>query len=154
LRRYLRSGLGPAHLLFGPEAFCADARERVPAFLSVCFFATVSAVSVRRLVCYYVYISTSMHRLSAMTDSTTLTVRLDRSVKKRLAVVAARTRRSKSFLAAEAIEEYLAIQEWQIKAIQKGIEAADRGKTVSHERVKGWARSLGSRRELSVPKAK
>jgi RHH-type transcriptional regulator, rel operon repressor / antitoxin RelB len=89
-----------------------------------------------------------------MADSTTLTVRLDRSVKKRLAAVAARTRRSKSFLAAEAIEEYLAIQEWQIKAIQKGIEEADRGKVVSHARVKSWARSLGSRRELPVPKAK
>jgi RHH-type transcriptional regulator, rel operon repressor / antitoxin RelB len=89
-----------------------------------------------------------------MADSTTLTVRLDRSVKQRLAAVAARTRRSKSFLAAEAIEEYLAIQEWQIKAIQKAIEEADRGKVVSHQRVKSWARSLGSRRELPVPKAK
>jgi predicted transcriptional regulator len=87
-----------------------------------------------------------------MANSTTLTVRLDRSVKKRLAAVAARTRRSKSFLAAEAIEEYLAVQEWQIDAIKKGIEAADRGELVSHDRVKAWVRSLGSRRELRLPK--
>ena len=32
--------------------------------------------------------------------------------------------------------------------------AADRGKLVSHNRVKAWARSLGSRRELPVPKSK
>jgi RHH-type rel operon transcriptional repressor/antitoxin RelB len=89
-----------------------------------------------------------------MADSTTLTVRLDRSVKKRLAAVAARTRRSKSFLAAEAIEEYLAVQEWQINAIKEGIEAANRGKVVSHDRVKAWARSLGTRRERPVPKPK
>ena len=89
-----------------------------------------------------------------MASSTTLTVRLDSSVKKRLAAVAAHTRRSKSFLAAEAIEEYLAVQEWQINAIKQGIEAADRGKLVSHDRVKAWVRSLGSRRELPVPKSK
>ena len=56
-----------------------------------------------------------------MTESTTLTVRLDKSVKKRLEAAAARVRRSKSFVAAEAIEEYLAIQEWQVAAIKKGI---------------------------------
>ena len=42
-----------------------------------------------------------------MSDSTTITVRIDKSVKKRLEAAAARVRRSKSFLAAEAIEEYL-----------------------------------------------
>lgn len=87
-----------------------------------------------------------------MADSTTLTVRIDQSVKKRLEAVAARMRRSKSFVAAEAIEEYVAVQEWQIKAIREGIESADRGHVVSHDRVKAWAKSLGSRRELPRPK--
>jgi RHH-type transcriptional regulator, rel operon repressor / antitoxin RelB len=77
-----------------------------------------------------------------MPDSTTLTVRLDRSVKKRLEAAAARVRRSKSFLAAEAIEEYLAVQEWQIVAIREGLEAADRGELVPHDQVKAWAKSI------------
>jgi RHH-type transcriptional regulator, rel operon repressor / antitoxin RelB len=89
-----------------------------------------------------------------MTDSTTLTVRLDKAVKKRLEAAATRMRRSKSFIAAEAIEEYLALQDWQIDAIKQGIEAADRGETVSHEKVRAWAQSLGTRRELPLPKSK
>jgi predicted transcriptional regulator len=89
-----------------------------------------------------------------MTDSTTLTVRLDKSVKKRLEAAAARVRRSKSFVAAEAIEEYLAVQDWQVAAIKKGIEAAGRGELVPHAKVKAWAKSLGTRRELPRPKSR
>ena len=89
-----------------------------------------------------------------MADSTTLTVRLDKTVKKRLEAAAARVRRSKSFVAAEAIEEYLAVQDWQVEAIKKGIEAADRGELVPHDRVKAWAKSLGTRRELPRPKSR
>jgi RHH-type transcriptional regulator, rel operon repressor / antitoxin RelB len=89
-----------------------------------------------------------------MSDSTTITVRLDKAVKKRLETAAARVRRSKSFLAAEAIEEYLAIQDWQVEAIKHGIAAADRGETVPHDKVKAWAASLGTRKELPRPKSK
>jgi predicted transcriptional regulator len=89
-----------------------------------------------------------------MSGSTTITVRLDKAVKKRLEAAAERVRRSKSFLAAEAIEEYLAVQDWQVEAINKGIAAADLGETVPHDRVKAWARSLGTRRELPRPKSK
>jgi predicted transcriptional regulator len=45
-------------------------------------------------------------------------------------------------------------RDWQIEAIQRGIEEADRGATVPHEKVKAWAQSLGTRRELPVPKSK
>jgi len=88
-----------------------------------------------------------------MSDSTTLTVRLDRSVKKRLEAAAARLRRSKSFLAAEAIEEYLSVQEWQIEAIRRGIKAADRGELVPHDQVKAWAKSIAADRPRR-PRAK
>jgi len=89
-----------------------------------------------------------------MADSTTLTVRLTPDVKRRLESVAAHVRRSKSFLAAEAIEEFLAVQEWQIAAIEEGIPAADRGDLVPHEDVRAWAASLGSKRKLPRPRAK
>jgi len=87
-----------------------------------------------------------------MSDSTTLTVRLDRSVKKRLEAAAARIRRSKSFLAAEAIEEYLAVQEWQIEAIKQGLATADRGELLPHDKVRAWARSISGRRRRSRAK--
>jgi RHH-type rel operon transcriptional repressor/antitoxin RelB len=90
-----------------------------------------------------------------MADSTTLTVRLEPAMKKRLeSVAAAHLRRSKSFLAAEAIAEYLAVQEWQIAAIKEGIAAADRGDLIPHAQVKAWATSLRSGRKLARPRAK
>jgi RHH-type transcriptional regulator, rel operon repressor / antitoxin RelB len=89
-----------------------------------------------------------------MAGSTTLTVRVTPQVKRRLESVALRVRRSKSFLAAEAIEEFLAVQEWQIAAVKEGIAAADRGNLVQHEDVRAWAASLGSRRKLPRARAK
>jgi predicted transcriptional regulator len=68
--------------------------------------------------------------------------------------VAARVRRSKSFLAAETIEEFLAVQEWQIAAITEGIAAADDSNPIPHEEVRAWAASFGSRRKLPRPRAK
>jgi predicted transcriptional regulator len=65
-------------------------------------------------------------------------------VAKRLGALAEATDRSKSFLAAQALEEYLSLQEWQIAAIRKGIKAADAGKLASHQeavkRLKKWGR--------------
>ncbi len=53
--------------------------------------------------------------------STTMTIRLESEMKVRLNKLAEITHRSKSFLAAEAINEYLGIQEWQLTEIKKGI---------------------------------
>jgi RHH-type rel operon transcriptional repressor/antitoxin RelB len=88
-----------------------------------------------------------------MAGSTTLTVRVTPQVKRRLESVALRVRRSKSFLAAEAIEEFLAVQEWQVAAVKEGIAAADRGNLVPHEDVRAWAASLGLKRKLPRPRA-
>lgn len=56
-----------------------------------------------------------------------VTVRLDSRLRKRLDALATATERSNSFLAAEAIETYLDLQEWQVQAIQEGIRQADAG---------------------------
>lgn len=71
--------------------------------------------------------------------SSTMTVRLDSKLKIRLGKLSGITHRSKSFLAAEAINEYLKVQEWQIKEIKNGIAEADAGQLVEHnEIVKFW----------------
>ena len=62
--------------------------------------------------------------MDIMGDSATLTVRLKTAVKERLEAMATSTRRSKSFLAAEAIEEFVELNEWQIARTQKAIEEA------------------------------
>jgi len=55
-----------------------------------------------------------------MTDSATLAVRLAPEVKQHLESVARRVHRSESLLAAEAIEEFLAVQEWQTRGRRRG----------------------------------
>ena len=71
--------------------------------------------------------------------STTMTIRLDNQVKGQLGKLSALTKRSKSFLAAEAISEYLKIHEWQLDEIKKGIAEAKAGKLVDHSSiVKQW----------------
>jgi len=76
-------------------------------------------------------------------NTATITVRVTPQVAKRLQRLAKATERSKSFLAAEAIEEYLAVQEWQVKAILEGVKAADRGEGVDFEEVKKtWEKKL------------
>ncbi len=59
-------------------------------------------------------------------STTTLTVRISPDISSRLAKLAEATKRSKSFLAAEAIEEYVTLQEWQVSAILAGADEADR----------------------------
>ena len=59
--------------------------------------------------------------------ATVLTLRIEAELKKQLDKLAHSTNRSKSFLAAEAIREYVAMNMWQIEEIKKGIAEADRG---------------------------
>ena len=70
-----------------------------------------------------------------MTETTLLSTRVSPEVAKRLAALAQSTHRSKSFLAAQAIEEFLNVQEWHVEAIKEGIAAAERGDVKSHEQA-------------------
>jgi predicted transcriptional regulator len=56
-----------------------------------------------------------------------MTIRLDPELKTRLDKLAAVTHRSKSFLASEAVREFIEINEWQIQEIQAAIKEADEG---------------------------
>lgn len=71
-----------------------------------------------------------------MQQSTLVTVRVKPDVAARLEKLAQSMDRSKSYLAAEAIEEYLEIHEWQVQAIKEGVAAADRGETVEFAEIK------------------
>jgi predicted transcriptional regulator len=82
----------------------------------------------------------------------TISVRLDAGVKRRLEALAKRSLRSKSFLAAEAIAQYVEAEEWQLGEIQEGLRDLDAGRTVSHEDVSTWMRSWGKARERKPPR--
>ena len=68
------------------------------------------------------------------------TLRLDDDTLKALDPLAERTDRSRSWLAARAIEEFIALNAWQIVKFEAGINAADRGDFAGDREV---ARVLG-----------
>jgi len=84
--------------------------------------------------------------------STTFTVRVEPDVKKRLEKLAKSTGRSRSYLAAEALNEYLEVNEWQVAGVRQAVASLDRGEGVSHKAVKDWVNSWGRKRERPVPK--
>jgi RHH-type transcriptional regulator, rel operon repressor / antitoxin RelB len=68
--------------------------------------------------------------------SLTISTRIDSKIAKKLDTLSRATKRSKSFLAAEAIEKYIDDQTWQIDAIKKGIKEADDGNFASESEVR------------------
>jgi RHH-type rel operon transcriptional repressor/antitoxin RelB len=87
-------------------------------------------------------------------SSATFTVRVDSDIKKRLEKLAKSTGRSRSFLAAEAIGEFVDVNEWQIAGIKAAMQSLDRGESIPHEQVKEWVKSWGSRKERPAPKSR
>jgi len=78
-----------------------------------------------------------------------VSVRLSGELAGRLEKLARATDRSKSFLAAEAIEEYVALHEWQIRAIKEGIAAAEEGEVASHEEALAVLEQWGKKRNAA-----
>jgi len=68
-------------------------------------------------------------------NSTTMTVRLEFDIKERLTKLAEATHRSRSYLATQAINEYLKTQEWLVSEIQKGIVEADTDQLIDHASI-------------------
>jgi predicted transcriptional regulator len=67
------------------------------------------------------------------TQSETVTVRLNPETKSRLEMLARQTRRSKSFLAGEAIADYVARESKIIEGILQGLEDMEAGRVVPHD---------------------
>ncbi len=80
--------------------------------------------------------------------SSTMTVRLEESLKDRLEKLAEATQRSKSFLAAEAIREFVELNEWQIEELKAAIREADSEDFASNQDVDNvmerWRNSGGN----------
>src|SRR6202161_4245403 len=97
------------------------------------------------LLCDDVY-----RRAPAMTE--TFSIRIDSETKKRLHALSKRSKRSKSFLAAEAIAAFVESEEWQLGEIQTGIVELESGQHVSHEKVSKWLKSWGKPGETKAPR--
>ena len=84
-----------------------------------------------------------------MAENMVMTLRLEPGLRKRLDELAKSQRRSRSFIAAEAIREYVTVNEWQIQEIKIGLEEADRGEFASEEQVRRVIRKWTNRRTLT-----
>lgn len=86
--------------------------------------------------------------------SSTMTLRVDAATKKRLEQLAKSTTRSRSFLAAQAIKDYLDANEWQVSGIKQAIASLDRGSGVAHAQVEEWVDSWGRAGEKPLPRSR
>ena len=81
-----------------------------------------------------------------MPESSVLTLRLDPQLRKKLDRLSSAMNRSRSFVAAEAIREYVELNDWHVAEIKKGIAEADRGEFASAAEVKQTVRKWTGRR--------
>ncbi len=85
-----------------------------------------------------------MYNVYIMPESSVLTLRLDAKLKGQLDRLSKAMSRSRSFVAAQAIQEFVTVNEWQIDEIKKGIAEADAGDFASDKEVqqvlKRWMR--------------
>jgi len=70
-----------------------------------------------------------------MPRSAIVTLRLQLKLKKKLDDLSSAMSRSRSFVATEAIRDYIALNEWQISEIKKAVNEADRGEFASEKDV-------------------
>ncbi|MBX9454560.1 MAG: CopG family ribbon-helix-helix protein [Rhizobium sp.] len=71
----------------------------------------------------------------AAQSTDTMTIRLSSSVKDKLTELAQHTRRSKSFLASEAIADYVDRELTIVGSIQRGLEDMKAGRVTPHDEV-------------------
>jgi RHH-type transcriptional regulator, rel operon repressor / antitoxin RelB len=87
-------------------------------------------------------------------NAVTLSIRISPKIRDKLKNLSDVTNKTKSFLVAEAIENYLATQAWQVKAIEKAIDKANgkKARFVNHDKVIDWLNSWSTKKELKAPK--
>lgn len=81
-----------------------------------------------------------------MSERAVLSVHTRPETRNKLDALAKAQGRTKSSLANEALEQYVAHQEWLAKEIARGVAAADAGEFVSDEAMEAWFRSIGAAR--------
>lgn len=88
-----------------------------------------------------------------MSQSEVVTVRLNPELKAKLDALAESTRRSKSWLAAEAIAQYVEQETWQIQRIEEALALADspNAQWVEWDEVDAWLESWGDEDEQPAP---
>jgi len=89
-----------------------------------------------------------------MTKDVTLSLRVDRKLSGKLEKAAKQLNRSKSSLAAIAIERFIEMDAHEMELTMRALASAEAGGPfIAHEDMVKWIRSLGTKNELPPPKA-
>ena len=88
-----------------------------------------------------------------MITSTTMTIRLTPEVKEKLGRLAKDTRRTRSFLASEAVSAYAERELEIIEGIKAGLEDVKAGRVVPHAQVVAEARDIIAKAKGSPARA-
>jgi predicted transcriptional regulator len=91
---------------------------------------------------------------TSMSKTLPVSVRLPVELNEQVTAIAETFDRPKSWVIEQAIKDFVAVQNWQLAAIDEGIRAADAGRSVPHEDVAAWVESWSEKRELPMPKCK
>jgi RHH-type transcriptional regulator, rel operon repressor / antitoxin RelB len=75
-------------------------------------------------------------------------------LKEKLESLAEATQRSKSFLAAEALQRYIMQEAWQVSEMAEGARQARESGTIPDDEAQAWMASLGTKRPLPRPRPK
>jgi RHH-type transcriptional regulator, rel operon repressor / antitoxin RelB len=86
-----------------------------------------------------------MDSVYIMAESFVLTLRLAAQLQNQLDRLSKSMNRSRSLVAAQAIQEYVSVNEWQINEIKKGMAEADAGDFATHEEMQQTSRRLPRR---------
>ena len=86
-----------------------------------------------------------------MSEAPLDTIRLTPDLDAQVTKIAEAMNRSKIWVIEQAIKDFVAVQEWHLAAIDKGILDADAGRVVPHDDVAAWVRSWGRPGELPIP---
>jgi len=86
-----------------------------------------------------------------MAKTAPASVRLEPALNDKVTAIAATLDRPKSWVIKQAVRDFVAVQEWQLAAIDTGLSAADTGRVVAHDDVVAWVRSWGRPDELPMP---
>ena len=86
------------------------------------------------------------------TTSAVLSVRVPESLKEQLDYLSRLTKRSKGYLATEALGDYVKKNAWRAKELQAATTEADKGVFISHEAMLAWADARHARKSPALPK--
>lgn len=91
----------------------------------------------------------------SMAKSTTMTVRIPPEISDKLDALAQETKRSRAYLAGEAIADFVERNAWQVAQIKQALDDARTGSPgVAHAAVEQWMDSWDTDHELPRPEPK